>query len=277
MQKNPRFGNRNWRKNSPLLVAAILAVHPLCSFADPDTEMGAAGTNGANGTGTVVGLQYVVTPGQPGTAGGYTPASDTTDADNFATDTGGLGGNGGNGAISGPLVSPGGNGGGGGFANSTASQTVFVAGTALGIANSTGGGGNGGNGGGNKFTARGAGGNGANGGDAEANATSLADQAGGGVLSEASGTAIGGNGGNGGTGANAGGVGGNGGVGGIGFLGTIEAQTIGPNNVAASATVVGGNGGTGTDGGSGGNGPDESLDNKVSADTESSARPWCSR
>src|ERR1022692_3289083 len=117
---------------TPALLAAILTLNTIPVYASPDTETGAPGTNGANGTGGVnAQLQFVVTPGQPGTAGGFTPASDTTDSDNFATDTGGLGGNGGKGASSGPLVSPGGNGGDGGFALSNASQTFFIPGTAI--------------------------------------------------------------------------------------------------------------------------------------------------
>src|ERR1700689_5722197 len=122
------------RKNIPILMAAIFALHSVPAFASIDTETGPAGTNGANGTGGInTMLQFVVTPGQDGTVGGFLEAEATgaSDADNFATDTGGVGGNGGKGAVSGPLVSAGGNGGAGGFALSNASQTDFVLGTTL--------------------------------------------------------------------------------------------------------------------------------------------------
>src|SRR6204780_2831365 len=138
------------RKNIPIVMAAIFALHSVPAFASIDTETGAAGMNGANGTGGInTMLQFVVTPGQPGMVGGFleAEASGTTASDNFATDTGGNGGNGGKGAASGPLASNGGDGGAGGFALSNASQTFFISGTAIDLANSTGGtGGTGGSG-----------------------------------------------------------------------------------------------------------------------------------
>src|ERR1700722_15060249 len=86
------------RKNIPIVMAAIFALHSVPAFASIDTETGPAGTNGANGTGGInTMLQFVVTPGQDGTVGGFLEAEATgaSDADNFATDTGGVGGNGG--------------------------------------------------------------------------------------------------------------------------------------------------------------------------------------
>jgi hypothetical protein len=84
------------RKSIPITVAAILSMAagsvPVFASTDSDTENGPTGTNGANGTGGVNSmLQFVVTPGQPGTDGGFleAEASGTTASDNFATDTGG--------------------------------------------------------------------------------------------------------------------------------------------------------------------------------------------
>ncbi|HEY1921480.1 MAG TPA: hypothetical protein VGG44_01845, partial [Tepidisphaeraceae bacterium] len=141
------------RKAIPIVTAAIFSLNAVPGFASSDTEVGAAGATGANGTVSIGTMeQIIVTPGMPGVNGGYNPASATGAPNdlnfNYATDTGGAGGNGGNGVAEGSKASVGGQGAQGGFANSTAAQQVFVSGTTIDLANSTGGvGGNGGNGG----------------------------------------------------------------------------------------------------------------------------------
>src|SRR5271170_3565813 len=74
---------RRWNRKSAgqesIILAAILSIGVVPSFAKTDTEMGANGINGANGSGAISG-------GQNGTAAtGATANANSTDATNTAT------------------------------------------------------------------------------------------------------------------------------------------------------------------------------------------------